>query len=276
MKKSWRKRLLPFLPPILLVGCLVFYTKTTIDAEVNETLVYVTKVDIPPRTKITEDMIVKHSTPSRGIPLNAVTNPKEIVGKWTVTGYGLSKNSFFYKEKIVNQNELPDAGLLELKEGEMAIPLLVDLETSLGNSIVPDTHLNLNFSNVVYEQSDTKIISGPVVENVRVVAVKDSQASNVFDPEGKIDETKGNEVTSTNAKTLAKIYIFAVPEELGEIVLKGKKIGEVFPVVTGNAYKTDLKAVSTQNEVIDYIKNASIEGKSNAEEGTGEEYASNN
>ena len=257
----WKKRLLSLLTVGLLVGGIVMYTQVTIDAEVNEKTVIVTKVDIPPRTQITEDMLSTHSVPSRAIPLNAITDPDEIVGKWTVSGYGISKNSFVYEDKIVEQKDLPDAGLLELKEGEVAVPLLVDLETSLGNSIIPNTNVDLYFRNVIYDGKEQKALLGPLASNIRVVAVKDSQASNVFDIEGGLSqEGKPKDITKSESTTLAKIYIFAVPTELGELINKGKLLGEVFPVATGQTYETGLEVTSTENEVVDYIQQVSYEG----------------
>lgn len=255
MKKSvWKKRLVSMLLVIVLIASILIYTKTTINAEVNETVVYVTKTDIPPRTKITEEMVVKHTLPSRGIPLNAVTELDEIVGKWTISGYGIAANSFIYENKIVKQKELPDAGLLELKDGEIAVPLLVDLETSLGNSIVPNSNVDLYFKKSLADEDNQELaMLGVLASNIRVVAVKDSTASNVFDSTGQVDSTESNNVTNSSSNELAKIYIFAVPKELGELIVKGKMLGEVFPVATGETYKSDLEVESTNNEVVEYL-----------------------
>lgn len=259
MKKGiWKKRLLSIITVVLLIGVITAYTKITINAEVNEKTVFVTKMDIPPRTQITEEMLVKHTIPSRAIPLNSITDPDEIVGKWTVTGYGISKNSFIFKDKIVEQSELPDAGLLELKEGEIAVPLLVDLETSLGNSIIPNTNIDLYFRDVIYDENNPKAMLGTLAENIRVIAVKDSQATNVFDTKGNLDEANSQDITTTESTTLAKIYIFAVPTELGELINKGKLLGEVFPVATGLTYKKDIEVNASENEIVDYINQATF------------------
>lgn len=256
----WKKRLLSLLTVGLLVGGIVVYTQVTIDAEVNEKTIFMTKVDIPPRTEITKDMLTTHNVPARAIPPNAITNPDEILGKWTVSGYGLSKNSYIFDNKIVEKKDLPDAGLLELKEGEVAVPLLVDLETSLGNSIIPNTNVDLYFRNVISDGKEQLALLGPLASNIRVVAVKDSQATNVFDTEGSLNEANTQDITKAQSTTMAKIYIFAVPTELGELINKGKLLGEVFPVATGQTYDTDLEVTSTENEVINYIQETSYKG----------------
>jgi pilus assembly protein CpaB len=204
-------------------------------------------------------MLVEHSVPSRAIPLNAVLDANEIIGKWTLAGYGISKNSFIYEEKIVEQSELPDAGLLELKEDEVAVPLLVNLESSLGNSIIPNTHIDLYFQDIVLDDNDKKALYGKLISNVRVVAVKNAQASDVFDVEGYNNGQK-NDTSNNNSKTMAKIYIFAVPSEMGGVVNKAKMLGNVIPIATGKSYFEDIDTVLESNEVVQYIQDSTFGG----------------
>jgi pilus assembly protein CpaB len=258
MKKNlWKKRLLSILTVIALIFVIITYTKVTIKAEINETEVVVTKVDIPPRTEITDEMLETIVVPAKGVPTNAFKNKEDIIGKWTVAGYGISKHSFIYKDKIVDKSELPDAGLLELKENEVAVPLLVDLETSLGNSIIPNTHVDLYFRTVLHDNNQTKALYGKVASQVRVVAVKDAEASNVFDVEG-YQQGKPQEAANNEKKSLAKIYIFAVPKEIGELINKAKLLGEVVPIATGKTYEENAKTTADKNEVVAYIKQASF------------------
>jgi len=253
LKKTWRKRLTSVGIVIVLVGSIFLYNKLTIKNELNEITVVVAKEKIPPRTKITKDMLTTITEPARGVPPNAVADPNKVIGKWTVSGYGFSKNSYIFDGLIVEQSELPDAALLELKEGEVAIPLLVDLETSLGNSIIPKSKVDLYFQSVVSEENEQKALLGKLASNVRVISVKDSQASNVFDEEGYLDENNKRDATKAETSTLAKIYIFAVPEELGKLVNKAKLLGQVFPVATGSTYKEGAEVAVSNDEVISYI-----------------------
>lgn len=274
MKKNlWKKRLQALLLVVCLIGGIFLYTKVTISAEVNETEVIVTAVDIPPSTQITKEMLTVHSTASRGIPTNAILKPEDIIGKWTVSGYGMSKNSYIYEDKIVNQEELPNAGILELKENEIALPLLVDLETSLGNSIVPNANVDLYFKSILYQGDTAKALYGRLASQIRVVAIKDSSASNVFDTDGKTNE-KRTEVTNQEAQSMARIYIFAIPEELGELMNKAKMLGEVTPIATGKSNETDLEVIAEESDVVKYIEEASFTVNEEVEGQVTEEIAS--
>lgn len=254
-KNLWKKRILSVIVVALLITSIVSYTKFSVKAQVNLTTAYFTKVQIPPRTKITENMILTRKVSSDSIPPNAITNKKDILGKYTLDGYGYSVNSYFYKTQLINKDELPDYGILQLKKGEVAFPLLVDLETSLGNSIIPNSKVDLYFRTLTKEGTQSKVIYGKLVSQVRVVSVKDAEASNVFDSKGnQVDSNKDNQ-----SKSLAKIYIFAIPEKLNALINKAKLLGEIIPIATGDSYNQEAKTTGTQNEVIKYIEDASYD-----------------
>lgn len=253
LKKKVKKQILIGVAAIALVASIYLYNKYTTKAELDEVLAYYVAVDIPPRTEITEDMILERSTPSRSIPPNAIKNKKEIIGKFTSQGYGLSPNSHFFEDVLVEKEQLPDAALLKLNEGEAALPLIVDLESSLANSIIPESKVDMYFSSSKQTEEGSKVINGTFLENVRVLSVKDSAADNVFD----------DEATSKKEKTLTKIYIFAVPEEYVDLVEKSKKIGEVSPVATSRTYNKDAVVELGNEEVVKYIQNATLKVEEN-------------
>lgn len=266
-KKENVKKLTALFLVLSLVFGIVFYTKFRIDAEVNAIPVVYTTKEIPARTEITEDMVSVRNVPSDGVPPNAVTDPEKVIGKWTVSGFGIPKNSMMYDEKILSKEQLPDSAILNLKENEVAFPLLVDLETSLGNSIIPNANVDLYFRSKKDNTKDEPVMYGRLGANVRVVAVKDAQASNVFQNEGKQDESQreGSEVNTE--PSLASIYIFAVPSELNEILNKAKLIGDVVPVATSEAYDPDgSEEMLSSEEVLMFINGEKIEETEEGEE----------
>lgn len=254
-KGMWKKRLFTLLTVLLLVGSVMAYTRIKIGNEVKQ--VVVTKVDIPSRTEITEEMLTTIAIPVRGVPSNAVQRREDIVNKWTVNGYGLSRNSFLYADKIVAKDRLPDSGILALKENEVAFPLLVDLETSLANSIIPNSRVDLYFRSLVKgkKQGNESVIYGKVATQVRVVAVKDSDADHVFDEQGNT-QTQFEEQAKKDKHQLAKIYIFALPKELNVLVNKAKLLGEIIPVATGKNSKSVGK-FTNQSDVMQFIEQSS-------------------
>lgn len=69
---------------------------------------------------------------------------------------------------MVSKDELPDAAILNLKPSEVAFPLLVDIETSSGNSIIPESHVDLYFKGTVKDKDE----KGEVVENLSLAALQ--------------------------------------------------------------------------------------------------------
>ena len=249
-KRKIAKPLVAFLLVATLILLIVSYTKYQINAQVNLVPTVFTKQEIAGRTEITEEMLVVRKVPSDALPPNAITDMDELVGKWTANGFGIPKNSLLYDEKVLEKEQLPDSAILNLKENEVAYPLLVDLETSLGNSIIPGTKVDLYFRSKTDNRNEkTTVLYGKLASNVRVVSVKDAQATNVFENEGKKSEED-----EVKEPSLASIYIFAVPQEVHTLLSKGKIVGEVVPVATSDAYKTtEDDTQMTDEEVIEYI-----------------------
>lgn len=235
MKKKSRNALVSITAGVLLVSSIFLYQKWAIAKEIDPQKVVYVKNDIPPRTQITKEMVYETEISSKSIPPNALRNVNEVLGKWTNEGYGLSANSMVYKGKVVSTNELPDAGVLDLKKNEQSFPLLVDIEQSLGNSILPGSNVDLYFKTTVKEVKDgiplERPIFGKLASNIRVTAAKDAQASNVF--EGDKSNSENEETTQ---RQLTKLYIFAVTAEQSELLNKGKMLGEIVPIATGSSY----------------------------------------
>jgi len=255
--KAMKKQVIAVSTTAALIFGIVGYTQYKINAEVDKVPVVFTTKEISPRTEIKENMISVRYVPSQGVPPNAIRNANQVVGKWTVSGFGASKNSMLFKEKISKKDELPDSSILSLRKGEVAYSLLVDLETSLGNSIIPNSNVDLYFRTKKEDagnQEGVEVLYGKLASQIRVVAVKDAQATNVFQTEGtEKEETEETQGENKNPE-LASIYIFAVPEELNVLLNKAKLVGEVVPVATSEAYEPNKKSEKiSETEVMQYI-----------------------
>jgi pilus assembly protein CpaB len=234
----------------IVVGWNTWGVNFMVNKEVSPVEVYFTKTDIPAGVQITDDMVNVRKVPAAALPPNAITKKEDIVGKYTLYGYGLPVNSYFYKDKVLSKNEMPNASVLKLKNGEFAFPLLVDLETSLGNGIVPDTKVDLAFRGVITDPKtqEKKPIYGIIAENVRVTSVKDSKADPVFGDEKSKQKDQQN-------PPLTKLYTFAVDSELNEILNKAMLLGDVRPVAKGA--KDGKLTTLTTKETVKWIEDQS-------------------
>lgn len=256
--KAMKKQVVAISTVAALIFGIVGYTQYKINAEVDKVPVIYTTKEISPRTEIKENMVSVRYVPSQGVPPNAIRSSKQVVGKWTVSGFGVSKNSMLFKEKISKKDDLPDSSILSLRKGEVAFSLLVDLETSLGNSIIPNSNVDLYFRTKkqdISNQEGMEVLYGKLASQIRVVAVKDAQATNVFQTEGVEKEENEDELKNENKeRSMASIYIFAVPEELNVMLNRAKLVGEVVPVATSEAYTPNKKEERlSETEIMRYI-----------------------
>jgi pilus assembly protein CpaB len=261
MNKFFFRKVLALIVAGIAVVAVYFYTESTVQKEVAPTTVVIATRDIPPHTEITEEMVQVVQVPRRALPQENpyASSLEEVVGKWTVEGYGIANKGYINKNKILPKEQLPDSGLLELKEGEYAFSTSVDLETSHGNTIRPGTKVDLylatelNVKDLLSEKElleqtdnirfiDDKVYYfGRVVEGARVVEVKDNRGNKVFTPE-QYTENPDEKSSSPKKQQIARMYTVAVDLEELDLANKAKLIGDIIPVVSGTSYN-DLESV---------------------------------
>lgn len=277
MNRRKKNILFSILLSIIFLSSLIAYQKWAIAKEVDFQKAVYTKYEIPPKTEITKDMVAEYEVSGKSIPPNAAIRLDDVIGKYTADGFGIVENSMVLMDQLVLKEELPDAGILDLKKDEEAFPLLVDLETSLGNSILPKSHVDLYFRTSVKVEEEGRVIERPifgkVASHIRVTAAKDTQATNVFNEQDLNSNSNENQ-----RRALTKLYIFAVTPEQNMLLNKGKMLGEIIPVATGLAYEDKGNAEEmAEEELIKWIEEHSfkpkeefIEIKENTESGENE------
>jgi len=250
---------------LAVVGSVYAYNAYAVETAVNPTKVVLVKNDIQPHTEITEEMIFEREVPGKAIPPNAFTTKEQIIGKYTTEGFGISANSFFLKNNVKSKNELPDSAILSLENGEVAFPLLVDLETSSGNSIVPGTYVDLYFLNMegsqgelMTDQDEKSVLFGGLFPQVRITSVKDGETNDAFREEQDSNgETK-------EIKSAARLYTLAVTPAQLQYLNRAKKLGTIMPVASQNyegendtKLRTNFNQISDQMVILKYIEDKS-------------------
>lgn len=184
------------------------------------------KETLQPKTELTEDMVGIAKVPPALVQNNVIRDQSSVLGKCVSYNTIVPAGSLFFKENIVNCEELPDAVFYDIKDGYTVFNLPVDIESSYGNSIFPGNYINIYFKAV---DDDGKVIVGKLIENVKVLAVKDRDGKNVFE-------------NTDEVRTSATI-LFAVPEDMHLVLRKASYLGEdykaeLIPVPTSESYKT--------------------------------------
>lgn len=229
------KNTVTILGVLLVIMIIYFGYNSQIKKATNPVKVPIAKETIQPRTLITKDMIKYISIPSVAVSENVIRNENSIVGKYSAINTVIPSGSMFYTGVVVSADQMPDALFDNIKDGEIPYNFPVTMATTYGNSIVPGNYVDIYMKAV---DDNQEIMVGKLLENVEVLAVKDSSGNNVFE-----------DMSST--RTPAYLY-FGVTEDIHILLRKASYLSNrsvvLFPVPHGTKYEdTELVTeVSTQ------------------------------
>ncbi|MBR2708420.1 MAG: hypothetical protein IKE90_03180 [Bacilli bacterium] len=252
MKRFFRnKNTVTIIGVILILVLLYIGYSLQIKSAVRGVSIPVATTTIQPRTLITSEMVTTVTVPSIAVSKDVYANSGLVVGRYSNVNALIPKGSMFYKQSIINEEDLPDAAFVDLEEGQIAYSFPVDMESTYGNAIMPGSKVNIYMK--YGNGADEKVMVGKLITNVKVLAVKDSSGRNVFED-------------SENTRT-PSMMIFGLKEKLWLLLskayyLRGEGI-ELFPVpATGRASIDGATEVSTK-ELEDIINARSVEITSN-------------
>ena len=202
--------------------------------------------EIDPRVQITEDMVGTMEIPQSMIDNNSdiITNVADVVDMYSQGDSVIPQGSLFYRRSVVSREQLPDSIILDYPKGYVLYNLSVDMATTYSNSIYPGNYIDIylkvqnaaeNAEGVV---ADDRIMIGKLLENVKVLAVYDSNGNNVF---ANIEE-----------KGVPAQIIFAVPEEYHILLRKASYLrayeSEIIPVPTAESLEDEPGDVNLSSE----------------------------
>ena len=229
------KNTVTILGVIVIIALLYFGYTYTINRQTEPVRVPVATQAIDPRTEITADMIEYKDISSSAITENVITNSSELIGKYSSYNTVIPAGSMFYTETIIEKEELPDIAFTEVKEGEIVYNFSVDMNSTFGNSIMPGNYIDIFMK---AEDTDGKVMVGKLIENIEVLAMKDSSVQPVFES-----------VTETRTPSM---MIFGLEPELYILLKKASYMNdygvELYPVPHGGDISVEegTTRVSTQ------------------------------
>lgn len=214
---------------------------TQINRAVEPVNVPVAAQNIQPRTLITADMVNNVDMPSISISENVITSSGAIIGKYSNVNTLIPAGSMFYRETVIDAKELPDAALVELKSGEIAYNFPIDMDSTYGNSIMPGNRIDIYMK--YGDGTDENVTLGKLLNNIKVLAVKDSSGKAVFED-------------SESERTPA-MMIFGLKEKNWLLLRKAYYLGdlgvELFPVPHSGTVDTDGATEVSTKQLEDYI-----------------------
>lgn len=216
---------------------------------------------IQPRTLITSDMIDYIDVAPIVLQSNVIRNANQIINKYTAVNTVVPAGSMFYTNTVVDEDDLPDAAFLDLEEGEIPYNFPVNMDTTYGNSIYPGNYIDI-YMKAVNEEG--KLMVGKFLENVKVLAVRDSSGQNVFE-------------NSDESRTPA-FLIFGLNSELNILLRKASYMGSfsvvLFPVPHGQE-PTDLTVNVSSQTLKEFVNANTVPNDELTDESTTDENSDN-
>ena len=195
-------------------------------------------------TEITEDDVgtIEVSPAMLG---DAIRDSQSVIGKYTMADTIIPAGSLFYSRAVCEEDQLPQSIILKYPKGYVLYYMPVNMETTYSNSIYPNNYIDVYLkADVKNNDGDTTSLTfGKLLENVKVLAVRDSNGKNVF----------SNVVEEESSP--AQI-IFAVTEEYYLLLKKAEYLADydtqLLPVPTAESLKSkpgdlNLSSVDLQN-----------------------------
>jgi hypothetical protein len=239
------KNTVTILGVIVVVAIIYFGYNYQIKKATEPVTVPVAKETIQPRTLITKDMVEYITVPAVARDKGKVLTTN-IIGKYSNINTVIPKGSMFYTGVVVEKSAIPDALFEEIAEGEVPYNFPVTMASTYGNSIVPGNYVDIYMKAV---DDTNELIIGKFLENVKVLAVKDSSGNNVFE--------------NTDAKRTPAYLYFGVVDDVHILLRKASYMTGnsvvLFPVPHGMEYTDEELATTVSTQYLrDFINAHSV------------------
>ena len=217
---------------VLIVILFLFYSKRVNDS-INPVVVPYALQQIPSGVKITKEMVGTTPVPPAMLSGNVIQSVSDVVGKYSNADTIIPQGSLFYGRSVVEKEALPANIILDYPDGYVLYNLPVTIESTYGNAIYPGNYIDiyLKAQTKIFAGEEAskvnKVVIGKFLENIQVIAVKDSTGKPVFQDLGQ--------------RRTPAILVFAIPEEYYILLKKASFLrtysAELIPVPTNESLK---------------------------------------
>jgi hypothetical protein len=172
---------------ILVIAILYFAYTIRVNSAINPiTVPYATKT-ILSATQITKDMVATRQVPPSMLEGRVITTVADVVDKYVAIDTVIPEGSLFYKGAVVEREQLPDDIILDYADGYELFSFDVGITTAFGSMIYPSSYIDVRLT----IKKDGRIITGNLLSNIKVLAVKDAYGKSVYQ---NIEERRTPEV----------------------------------------------------------------------------------
>ncbi len=231
---------------VLVVILFLFYSKRVNDS-INPITVPYAKQYIKKGTEITKDLVGTTIVPPSMLSDTVIRTQSDVIGKYANADTDIPKGSLFFERNVVDKEELPANIILDIPEGYVLYNLSVDSFSTYGNAVYPGNYIDIylkamtvSIGNQTNSGKEKKVVLGKLVQNVKVIAVKDYSGKAVFK---NIEEGRQ-----------PAFLIFAVPADMYVLLKKAEYLrtydSMLIPVPTRESLKAEPGEIKYSSEAL--------------------------
>lgn len=202
-------------------------------------------------TEITDEDITYKQVPKSMLGDNVVRIYNNIKGKYTTVGVTIPEGSPFYSEWLADAEDVPGNWIEQLNydKGELGYYMSVNTESTLGNSVLPNTYIDIYMK--ATDENGT-IMFGKLMKNIKVLATHDSSGKNAF---------------SNGSNSAPSKIGFAVDQDTYILLKKAEYLNiDLVIAPRGKTVPTDNYLIVTSATLRDYIDAQTITVEEDIEE----------
>lgn len=237
-----KKGVIAIVCAIICIGILFFAYRYRVNKKVAPVSVPYATHTLESRTLITEKDVATVKVARSMITENVIEKDKDVVGKYVNYNTTIPKGSLFYNSAVVDWDSMPDSSWSNIEDGNTVVSLSISGLVMFSNSIYPGAIIDLYYQTF----EDGKLVYGKLIENIKVLAVKDQNGKHVFE--------------KTASQKSASAIIFSVPEDLNLLLRKATYLsGSIVPVLRNSNYAS---SETNQNKTLvssQYLKELILE-----------------
>lgn len=216
--------LVPLMVAVLTMILIYFGVTKKTQETIRPIMVPFAAVELSEHTRIDKDLIKFKEIPASSIPPNVIIDPNELIDKYVATKHTIPVNGLFYKEHVVDFEQIPSRIGMMLDEDNVGLTMRVNLEKSVANSLRDDMEVQVRF--YTDKTPSGHPFEGVLEERIRIIAVRDARGTDVSPTVEKTVETdEKNKQKQTNK--VPTVIVFEATEEQASYLLRAQKLGEL-------------------------------------------------
>lgn len=211
---------------VAVIAVLYFAYNWRVNQATNPVTVPYAIKDIGPAEQITADMVGTIKVSPSMVNDTVITKAANVIDNYSNYDTVIPKGSLFYTRTVVAKEKLPAGDILDYEPGHVLYNMAVDINSTYGNSIVPGNYIDVYLKILkTSKNADGAMYVGRLIENIKVLSVKDSNGKSVF--------------ANTENETTPAMIIFAVPKKYFNLLKKAEYLK--------STYQSQLIIVPTNN-----------------------------